>query len=204
MFPILDTLMTHTFSPKINIRQDNVIIGTILGGSSIVKPAKGRNCYLSMRNKDIKWLKYKADQLSSLSSQKPFTTEKTNRWHSKCYPLFNAYRRFYGPRGRNLEVEHLDPLRDTGLAIWYGDCGKYVKEKVVLNTHIWGEEGSKAIVKYFSYLDYKAKVFKERDSFRVGLDEDTSAVFLKLVYPQLPYFFISRWSIPSHTPNQSQ
>jgi len=186
--------VTHRISPKLSDRQQHLVVGTILGGSSIIKPKRGKNCYLSMRGRDIDWLRYKATELMSLASQEPITVEKTNRWHSVCYPIFNDYRdKFYNRNGnRTLEVENLDSMKDVALAIWFGDCGKYKNGKVVLNTHIWKEKGTKSIIKYFGFLDYKAEIIKERGNFRVRLDERSSVDFLKIVMPQLPYFFITR------------
>ena len=44
-----------------------------------------------MRNKDLDWLKFKAKELSNLATKEPITSEKTFRWHSICYPLFNEF-----------------------------------------------------------------------------------------------------------------
>lgn len=159
-----------------------------------------------MRGRDIEWLRYKATELDSLASKDPITVEKTNRWHSVCYPFFNEFRnQFYNNQGeRRLKIEELSGLYDTALAVWFGDCGKYEKELVILNTHIWKEKGSKTIVKYFGYLDYKAEIFKERSNFRVRLDKRSSVDFLNIIGPALPHFFVTRWSIPSHTPSPAQ
>jgi sugar O-acyltransferase (sialic acid O-acetyltransferase NeuD family) len=96
-------------NPKIIPSQRFLIIGTILGGSSIIKPQKGKNCYLSMRDKDLTWLKFKADQLKDLTSQSPLTIEKTNRWHSVCYPIFNEfYKMFYDGKDRIIKIDNLN------------------------------------------------------------------------------------------------
>ena len=135
-----------------------------------------------------------------LASQDPITIEQTNRWHSVCYPLFNSFRdMFYDKKGkRHLHIDSLSLLQDVALAIWYGDCGKVENDKVILNTHIWKEKGTKTTVKYFSYLDYKATIFKERNNFRLRLDEKSSEDFLKMITPHLPL------ANPFHTPNQEQ
>lgn len=166
---------------------EQIIIGTVLGGSSIIKPTKGMNCYLSMRDKRAEWLEYKARELSTLASDKPFTLERTNRWHSCSYPIFNKFRdMFYNKKGkRKVNAEEL-VLADLGWAIWFGDCGKYEKESIVLNTHVWGEKGTKSIINYFSLCDYKAEIFKERNGFRVKLDKTSSRDFLSIARPHLP------------------
>ena len=193
--------MTHVLSPKISNRQRNIIIGTILGGSSVVKPSKGRNCYLSMRSKNIDWLRWKATELRALATQDPITVEKTNRWHSICYPIFNELREaFYTDKKRHLEDDALDLLQDSAMGVWFGDCGRYENERIVLNTHVWGEDGSKLVVEYFAKLDWKSEVFTERKNFRVRLDEKSSEDFLRITMPQMPHFFFNQ-ATPFRIPN---
>ena len=182
----------HLINPKLSLRQKQIIIGTILGGSSIVHPSKGKNCYLSMRSKNARWLEYKALHLQTLTSPKPFTIEVTNRWHSMCYPLFNEFKdMFYEDGKRKLTIDTLENLllTDIAFSIWYGESGKYNKGKITLNTHIWGEDGTKAIVKYFKYLDWRTEIVLERKRYRIRLDEKSSDDFLKIVSPQLPHWF---------------
>lgn len=179
--------MTHLISPSITPFQRNIIIGTILGGSSIVKPKRGKNCYLSMRGKNIQWLLWKASHLSELASREPLTVEQTNRWHSVCYPVFNEFHQmFYKNDKRYIHIDSLSLLQDKALVVWYGDCGKTINDKVVFNTHIWGKSGTEKIVEYFQYLDYKPSIVIERNNYRVHLDEESSADFLQMVLPHLP------------------
>ena len=185
--------------PLITVRQREIIISTILGGSSIVKPAKGKNCYLSMRSKNNLWLEYKGRELQILASPAPFTIESTFRWHSLCYPLFAEFQEMFYRKGeRRLDGKILDPLRDVGLAIWFGDCGHYLKGHVTLNTHIWGESGSKVIKKYFQCLGYKPEITKERGCFRVRLDKASSETYLRLIVPQLPAFIVQEIRRSNH------
>lgn len=185
--------------PVITQLQKEIIVSTILGGSSIIKPAKGRNCYLSMRSKNNLWLEYKARELHAFASPAPFTVEKTYRWHSLCYPLFiNFYKMFYRQGKRHLESKVLDPLRDLGLAIWFGDCGRYLNGQVTLNTHIWGEQGSKTIRRYFQCIGYQPELIEKRGCFRVRLDETSSEAYLKLIVPHLPAFIVQEIRRDNH------
>lgn len=179
--------MTHMINPKITQAQKSLITGTILGGSSIIKPQKGKNCYLSMRDKDLSWLKFKADQLKDLSSQSPMTIEKTNRWHSVCYPVFNEYREaFYKDGKRKLTSESLGLLHESSIAIWFGDAGKCRSGRAVFNTNIWGAEGTDLIVEYFKSIDLECEVFMERKNRRVRLAPDATEELLKMCAPYLP------------------
>ena len=179
--------MTHMINPKITQSQKFLIIGTILGGSSIIKPQKGKNCYLSMRDKDLVWLKFKADQLKELTSQSPMTIEKTNRWHSVCYPVFNEFRdMFYEGGKREIKLDRLNLLHDSSIAIWFGDAGRCKSGHGVFNTNIWGKKGTETIIEYFAGLDWKAEIFMERKNYRVKLDEEATNEMLKLCSPYLP------------------
>lgn len=179
--------MTHMINPQITPHQKFVIIGTILGGSSIIKPQKGKNCYMSMRDKDLSWLRFKADQLKNLTSQSPLTIEKTNRWHSVCYPLFNDFHKlFYKGKQRIMNVDQLNLLHDSSMAIWFGDAGKCKGKNVILNTNIWGKSGNDKIKKYFESLDWGAEIFLERKNYRIILDESASKEFKEIINPYLP------------------
>lgn len=183
--------MTHLISPALTNRQKNVLTGTILGGSSLVKAAGSRNCYLSMRSKDLRWLEFKSSEISSLASGTPFTKDTTNRWHSMCYPVFNQMReQFYDENRRKLKMESMDLLSDVAYAIWFGDAGTYPNHHVVLNTHVWGEDGTNLIVQYFSEVGYTSEVIRERGSYRVKLDRESSLAFFRLAEPHLPVWFL--------------
>lgn len=168
--------------PPLTTRQKQVIIGTILGGSSVIKPKQGKNCYLSMRGKDGEWLEHKAMFLSNIASPKPFTIESTNRWHSLCFPEMNYFReKFYRDNKRCLRLEELEMLWDVALAVWYGDCGKTKNDRVIINTHIWGETGTHIILRYFELIDYEPELFLERKNFRVRLSKKSSEEFHQLI-----------------------
>jgi len=182
--------MTHIISPKVNNRQKDFIIGTILGGSSIVKPSKGKNCYLSMRSKNIEWLRFKATELVHLASNAPITKEKTNRWHSICYPIFNEFREmFYDNRGRRrLHLDNLSLLRDMALAVWFGDCGTFSRGHAIINTHIWKKKGTETIHEYFTCLSFDSSIIKQRNNYRIKLDQHSSESLWRLIGPHMPTF----------------
>ena len=183
--------MTYYDNPTINDWHKQIILGTVLGGSSLVKPKKGRNCYLFMRSVDHDWLSYKAFELAALSSQRPFTEEgNTLRWHSNCYPVFtDSYNLFYKNKVKTISMDVLDPLKDIGLAIWYGDCGKLKKDCVLLNTNKFKESGNEVIVEYFKQAGIgETEIIKERKYSRIMFSKKASDKFLMLVAHRLPDF----------------
>ena len=192
IFSILHICMTHYLNPNnMTRRHVQVIKGTILGGSSIICPKNGRNCYLSMRSKNGLWMDYKLRELTELASPEPLTLEKTNRWHSLSYPIFSdLYQEFYQNGKRNLKENALESLSDVAFAIWLGDAGKIRDEELILNTNIWGKKGNKLIIDYFNSLEYKTEIIKERKSLRVKLDKSSTKKFLNLAVPHLPVFML--------------
>jgi hypothetical protein len=194
--------VSHKYDPTLTDRQKQIIIGTILGGSSLVQSAGGRSHYLSMRDRNSRWLRYKAEELACLASDRPFTSDVTNRWHSMCYPIFNQlHDEFYEGRERRLKAQTLDALKDVAFGIWFADCGKFKQGKITLNTHVWGEKGTKLIIRYFGYLGYEAEMVCERKCYRVRLGEESSSLFFTLANPHLPLWFIEEnvlQQVPSH------
>lgn len=183
--------MTYYDNPTINDWHKQIILGTVLGGSSLVKPKKGRNCYLFMRSVDKDWLSYKAFELANLSSQRPFTQEgNTLRWHSNCYPVFTEfYDLFYKDGVKTVSMEILDPLKDIGMAIWYGDCGKLKRNQLILNTNKFGQSGNEVIVEYFKQAGIgDAEIVRERKYLRIVLSEQAAEKFLLIVSNRLPDF----------------
>lgn len=188
-------LMTYYINPILTEREKDLIKGTVLGGSTIIKPKGGKNCYLSMRSKFGAWLDYKANELRGLSSQEPMTIEKTNRWHSLCYPIFNdLHKMFWQDKERKINQKIFDELSFYTLMIWFGDTGTYKGGIIQFNTHIWGEEGTNQIVDYFNKVNYKSKVFLERKKFRIKFDFDSSENFMKSISPHMPYFLAEQFS----------
>ena len=177
-------------SPEVTKRQRQIIIGTIFGGSSIVQPAKGKSCYLAMRDKNAKWLEFKAFQLQSIASLEPFTIEKTNRWHSYCCSFLSEMRQsFYRKSGkRKLDLDLLSSLWDVGLAIWFGDSAKRRGKDLILNTHIWGLANNKIILNYFGLIDCAGEIIKERKYLRIKFGEKSTNKILRIISHELPIF----------------
>jgi hypothetical protein len=169
-----------------------IILGTVLGGSSIVKPAKGKNCYLFMRSTNEHWINYKAAELSCFASQSPFNREgNTIRWHSNCYPVFKSLRDLlYEGKTKVINSDALDKLRDIGLAIWYGDCGKLENGQITLNTNQFDDHGSEVVKSYFHQAGIgESSIVKTRGgSSRVQLSKEATEKFLMTVASRLPDF----------------
>lgn len=183
--------MTHIINPNCSIRQKQIILGTILGGSTLVCPKKGRNCYLSMRDKNALWMKWKAQELMSFASYDPFTEEKngTVRWHSLCYPIFTEFHDiFYKDGKRNLKLESFENIQDIGLLVWWVDAGKMEGRQVIFKTQIWGEEGTKVVLEYLGLACFDAEIYLDRKVQRIRLTREATKKFMSLILPHAPSF----------------
>jgi hypothetical protein len=205
--------VTYLNNPTVTEWHRQIILGTVLGGSSIVLPRRGRNCYLAMRSKDGRWLKYKADELSELAaSQSPCRVEKqTIRWHSSCYPIFSEMRRllYDGDGNRLLSVEILNPLKDIGMAVWYCDRGRVIKGRAVINTFMYGVEGTEVAVRYFNEVGIECEVFRQRGKPRVRMTTKGTQDLFRIIAHRVPVFMLPRIArvacptegrTPSHRP----
>lgn len=180
----------HVVNPKLSDRIYQIVKGTVLGGSSLTLSKGSKNCYLSMRSKDENWLQYKSDELKTLSSLKPFTLEKTNRWHSLCYPLLSEIKNLlYNNKTRIIKEGSLDDLKDIAYMIWFGDCGSCKRGIITLNTHIWGEENTHEIIKYFNESGFNCLYYDEYGKSRIKFDKKSSSMILKIISPHFPHFF---------------
>jgi hypothetical protein len=188
--------MTYYESPAITNYQRQIIIGTILGGSSVVKPKGGRNCYLLMRDRNRNWIAYKTLELKQLAPlQRPFNIEKhTVRWHSSCFPLFNEFRDLFYKKGKkkvtNKLMENL-LLRDIGLAIWFGDAGRVQKGKAILNTHQFGKSGTQAVARYFRECGIDCEATTIRCGWRVVMSPEGTIRYLATIAHCLPEFMLN-------------
>lgn len=184
--------MTYHESPLITDWQKQIIFGTVLGGSSIIKQKKGRNCYLTMRGKDLKWLKCKAQELTVIAAPTPwYCSNDYYRWHSVSCPFLNEfYDLFYEGGKRKIEMELLDILRAVGLAIWFIDAGSLKDEHAIINVNKFGKDGADLISKYFSEIDFDNGVINKRGSLRIRLEKRSTKRFMLLIGDYIPNFML--------------
>lgn len=189
--------MTYQVGPTIKTNQKQVLYGTILGGSSIIQPDKGKNCYLAMRDHDENWLRYKVEILKDFFKMEPglFKKDKnTYRCYSVAYPIFNdTYDLFYKDGVKAINREVLEILSDEAWMTWFVDAGRKTKRKAYLRTHKFGEEGTQIIADYFNSLDCLCKVHQCRGRFEVVFENKGAYELLKTIAPKLPDFLISKY-----------
>ena len=185
--------MTYKKMPKITDDQKQVIYGTILGGSSILKSIKSKNAYLAMRDNNIDWIRCKEQEISLLSSENSYSIGENGycRWHSVCSPLFNQYYDLFYKNGKKyVGMDVLNELRDIGLAVWFIDAAKADDNKITLNTKKYDPEGVKILNQYFDEIGLPNEIINNKVQF-----VDKSALkFIKIVGIHIPNFMIHKLS----------
>ncbi len=191
--------MTYQLGPELNNTQKQILYGTILGGSSIIKPERGKNCYLAMRDRDNEWLMYKTEELQEFFKMDASVIKKdknTYRCYSIAYPIFNElYETFYADGKKILTREALESLELTNVAwmVWFVDSGRKSKRKAYLRTHKFGEEGTAAIADYFNSLDCECSIHLCRGRYEIVFSNKGAFALLNTIVHRMPKFVFNRY-----------
>lgn len=182
--------MNHNF-------QLQILIGTVFGGSSLIKPPKGINYCVSMRSNNKKWLEYKMLEMSDFFDN--FNLKKygnTYRCSSSCHPkITELHDKIYQNGKRNVTMNVLDTLTDTGLATWFLDGGSKTgrgKKNAYINTTKFGEEGTQIILKYFQEVGMDCTINHDKNRLKILFSVDGTEVFLKTIAHRFPTFMYHR------------
>jgi hypothetical protein len=172
--------------------EDQVLIGTVLGGSSLVKPPKGVNYYLSMRSQNEKWLLYKMTEMPSYFKEiKLNWCDNTYRCNSCCSEnLTELHGRLYDNHNkRKITMEILDTLMDVGIAVWFLESGSKTgrdKKNAYINTTKFGLEGTNIIKEYFNSVDMQCNINRDKNRLKVLFTVDGTESLLKTVAHRFP------------------
>jgi hypothetical protein len=177
--------------------QDQVLIGTILGGSSLVKPPKGINYYLSMRSQNELWLEYKMQQMSDLfSSPKINWYNNTFRCNSSCSEKLTVYyNEMYDGNRRKITMSLLDKLKDIGIAVWFLESGSKTgrnRKNAYINTTKFGEDGTKIVHQYFNEVDLECNVNRDGKRIKVLFTVEGTLNLFRVIAHEFPKFMLHR------------
>jgi hypothetical protein len=177
--------------------QSQVLLGTVLGGSSLVKPPKGINYYLSMRSQNEKWLFYKMAEMNGyFSEMKLHKYGNTYRCNSCCHEsITKLYEDLYNGPNRQIKMSILDTLTDTGIAMWFLDSGGKTgrgKKNAYINTTKFGEEGTKIILQYFNELDLNCNINHDGKRLKILFSVTGTESLFKIIAHRFPTFMYDR------------
>lgn len=176
--------------------QKQIVIGTILGGSSLVKPQKGVNYYLSMAGRNKTWLQYKMAELSGFFPRMLVMLDnRTHRCASCCSDQFSEiHEEMYRDGVRRVTPEILEPLKDIALAVWFLDGGGKTgrdKNNAYLNLTRM-PESVQEIRDYFCTLDMFCEVNRSKNRIRLVFSVSGTDRLFKTIVPRFPNFMCHR------------
>lgn len=112
---------TITYDNKsIDAYGEQVLLGAVLGGSSILKTKLARNYFLSMKSPNPKWLVWKIQAMRQLFKDEDLIEQNGSyRCHSyACKFITTKHEAMYEGTQRRITEKLLDGMRDIGLAAW--------------------------------------------------------------------------------------
>lgn len=181
---------------KLTDLQKQIIVGTVLGGSSLIRPPTGKNYYLAMRDADPLWLLYKIEELEGcFKSTRLIQDGKTYRCNSICAEAFTElHDHMYRDGKRSVSEEVLSPLRDIGLAVWFLDGGGKTgrdKKNIYLNTTKFGTAGTQVILDYFNSMSLACNLNQSNGRIRVVFSVEGTEALLRIIAPRFPPFLLN-------------
>jgi hypothetical protein len=187
---------------KLTPRQEQIVIGTILGGSSLIRPPKGVNYYLAMRSKNPTWLQYKMAELEDFFpglESRLYRSQNTYRCYSCCHDEFSRLRKqLYSGKYRRMDFDLIwDKLKldDTAWTIWFLESGGKTgrgHKNAYLNTTMYGDEGSLAICDYFNRLDAECNVNKNKNRRRIVFSIAGTKELFRVIGQLVPVYMYDR------------
>lgn len=177
--------------------KSQVLLGTVLGGSSLVRPPKGINYYLSMRGQDETWLRYKMEELKEFYvDPKVRKYGTTLRCNSCCSDrLTDLHSALYEDTKRKADIRVLDTLRDIGLAVWYIDNGGKTgrgRKNAYINTTKFGEDGTETVLEYFQAVGMPCNVNRDGKRLKVLFTVEGTLSLFKTIAHRVPTFMEHR------------
>jgi hypothetical protein len=177
--------------------ENQVVVGTVLGGSSLIKPPKGANYYLSMRDQNELWLKYKMEEMPHLfGKSKIHIYGKTLRVNSCCSPILTEMKDLlYDGTKRIILMETLDKLMDIGLSTWFLDGGNKTGrncKNAYINTTKYGQEGTEIVLQYFNEVGMPCNINRDGYRLKVLFTVKGTEVLFKTIAHKFPKFMYFR------------
>jgi len=176
--------------------QEQVAIGAVLGGSSLIKQPKGRHYHLMMRSKDALWLQYKIAELHNFFSSSELSQQnRTYRCASICSQEFtDLHHKLYFGKNRCVSTDVLDKFRDIGLAIWFLESGGFTgrnRKNAYINTTLIKNTAYLAC-DYFNSMNIKCKINKTKERQKILFSVQGTSKLLKIIASKFPDFILDK------------
>lgn len=175
-------------------REKQLILGTLLGNSSVIKPQKSKNPHFQLRESISKggtWIQCKAHELRRFSRPKSFVQDSDSyRWNSisaSCW--WDIYKLCYRENQKIITMPWLDMLQDYGLACWFMDKGIIQNNFIGLRISRLDEESVDSIINYFKIIGIPGQPKNFGGSKTIQFRDKDKLAFMKIIGQKLPVYF---------------
>ena len=177
---------------KLSIQQRNLVLGCLLGNSSIVLPPGNRGHYFYIRQskkEDINILAYKATFLKSFARPTAIVEDKNSiKWYSITHNEWKSiYEECYKDNRKFLTMEWLNKLSRTSFAMMFLDLGIMVENRLALNINSFKKQNN-LLLQYFNEIDLTCEIKKNKLLFT----KEATNYFLKIISPEVPEYLLYR------------
>ncbi len=174
-------------------REKQLILGTLLGNSSIIKPKKSKNPHFQMRESISKggtWIRCKAYELKKFSRPKSFVADSDSfRWNSvSCSCWEDIYKFCYKDGKKFVSMNWLDQLQDYALACWFMDKGALSKNSASIRISRLDEESLDNIENYFKIIGIPGEIKNFGGSKIINFKNKNQIKFMHLIGQKLPLY----------------
>lgn len=179
-------------------RKRQIIIGTVLGGSSLIRRGNNRFHHLAMASQESLWLEYKMQELCHIFPKHSLQLDKKTY---RCVSitdeeLTDIHELMFRNGKRCITTDLLDSILDITLAMWYLDGGGKTgrnKKNAYLNTTRFGVEGTNLIAGYFSdMLGWECSVSNMSTRSRIVFSVESTCALFKTITHLFPKFMHHR------------
>ena len=177
--------------------ESQVVLGAVLGGSSILRPPRGVNHYLAMRGRNDEWLRHKMAEMPTHFPGGGVARLYGGTWRcsSRCSEAMTQYRAmiFEGP-ARRPSWNLLDCLRDVGIAVWFLDGGGRTGRglrNAYLSTSRFGES-DELVCEWFESVGVAGRVSRDGGRSRLVFTVEGTLELFRIINPCVPLMMAGR------------
>lgn len=188
---------------KLNNRQRQLVLGTLLGDGGLYLWKRNTNARLKIQHsgKDMRYIKFKrhifGDFVTGKINKDTHKNKKVNKIYYSCYfitkthPEFTKfYKQFYKNGRKILTKNILKQLNPFGLAVWIMDDGHYNKKGKFIDIYSMNftYKENKTIIEWFSErfgIEPKINFHKQSNTYYLRFNQEDTKKLIKIIKPHV-------------------
>lgn len=187
---------------QVNLNLDDFMTGSLLGDGHLFNHDRNNKALFTQSCKSHNYLKWKQEFLERLNIKskisKTFSFDKRYNKKRRLFILYTKKSLFFGELLKEwyINKKKIIPkntkLTLGSLIIWFCEDGTYSKiSGITFCTECFTKEEVSYLINQLSDFNLKGRLYKRnKTSFRIGLDANSSRLFIKLIRTLLPQPFV--------------